>query len=120
MRDDVHLEDHRAARVRDRRRGRPPFECIACCCNAAHSAPIKRGSTRRSPNDLHPDRTAGISIGALNAAVIAGNLPEERVEKLRQFWELVTSPYPQWRTWGYGSDLTALLTGDAACTVLNQ
>ncbi len=40
---------------------------------------------------LHPDWTAGISIGAINADLIAGNPPEERVGKLRQFWELVTS-----------------------------
>ena len=43
--------------------------------------------------DLHPDWVAGISIGAVNAALIAGNPPEERVERLRQFWEAVsTSP----------------------------
>jgi NTE family protein len=32
---------------------------------------------------LHPDWTAGISIGAINAALIAGNPHEERVAKLR-------------------------------------
>ena len=41
--------------------------------------------------DLHPDWVAGISIGAVNAALIAGNPPEERVERLRQFWEAVRS-----------------------------
>ena len=40
--------------------------------------------------DLHPDWVAGISIGAVNAALIAGNPPEERVERLRQFWEAVS------------------------------
>ena len=33
--------------------------------------------------DLHPNWVAGISIGALNAAIIAGNPPERRVEQLR-------------------------------------
>src|SRR5262245_8458460 len=43
--------------------------------------------------NLHPDWVAGISIGAVNAALIAGNAPEKRVEKLREFWEAVsTSP----------------------------
>ena len=37
-----------------------------------------------------PDWVAGISIGAINAAIIAGNRPEERVEKLRRFWTQVT------------------------------
>jgi NTE family protein len=42
--------------------------------------------------DLHPDWVAGISIGATNAALIAGNPPERRVERLRSFWETVTRP----------------------------
>ena len=38
-----------------------------------------------------PSWLAGISIGAINAALIAGNSPEERVERLREFWTLVSS-----------------------------
>lgn len=38
-----------------------------------------------------PDWIAGVSIGAINAALIAGNPPEKRVERLREFWELVSS-----------------------------
>jgi NTE family protein len=34
---------------------------------------------------------AGVSIGAINAALIAGNAPERRVERLREFWEGVSS-----------------------------
>jgi NTE family protein len=34
---------------------------------------------------------AGISIGAINSAIIAGNPPEARVARLREFWELVSS-----------------------------
>jgi NTE family protein len=41
---------------------------------------------------LHPDWVAGISIGAVNAALIAGNPPEKRVERLREFWEAVSTP----------------------------
>lgn len=41
---------------------------------------------------VHPDWVAGISIGAVNSAIIAGNAPERRVERLRDFWETVTEP----------------------------
>ena len=40
---------------------------------------------------LPPQWVAGISIGAINAAIIAGNPPERRVARLREFWELVSS-----------------------------
>ena len=38
-----------------------------------------------------PAWVAGVSIGAINAALIAGNPPERRVQRLREFWELVSS-----------------------------
>ncbi|WP_449426905.1 DUF3734 domain-containing protein [Rhodanobacter umsongensis] len=41
---------------------------------------------------LQPDWLSGISIGALNAAIIAGNAPERRVERLREFWETICRP----------------------------
>jgi NTE family protein len=41
--------------------------------------------------DVHPDWVAGISIGAINSAIIAGNPPERRVERLREFWETISS-----------------------------
>jgi NTE family protein len=37
-----------------------------------------------------PSWVAGISIGSVNAAIIAGNPPEKRVERLREFWERVS------------------------------
>ena len=42
-------------------------------------------------NDCAPDWVAGISIGAINAALIAGNPPEHRVERLTTFWDRVSS-----------------------------
>ena len=45
--------------------------------------------------DLHPDWVAGISIGAINTALIAGNAPQARVDKLKEFWESVTTPFWQ-------------------------
>ena len=38
-----------------------------------------------------PEWIAGISIGAINSAIIAGNRPDQRVGKLRAFWDLVSS-----------------------------
>jgi NTE family protein len=41
-----------------------------------------------------PDWIAGISIGGINAALIAGNPPERRVERLREFWDIASSSDP--------------------------
>ncbi|MBP0614618.1 patatin-like phospholipase family protein [Jiella mangrovi] len=38
-----------------------------------------------------PDWVAGISIGAINAALVAGNKPGERTQALRTFWDRVSS-----------------------------
>jgi NTE family protein len=43
-----------------------------------------------------PDWVAGISIGAINAAIIAGNPPEHRVDRLRAFWDEITAPTSFW------------------------
>lgn len=40
-----------------------------------------------------PEWVAGISIGAINAALIAGNRPEDRAARLTTFWERVTSAH---------------------------
>lgn len=42
-------------------------------------------------NDFRPEWVAGVSIGAINAAIIAGNLPGNRRAKLRSFWEMVSA-----------------------------
>ncbi len=44
-----------------------------------------------SENGFTPGWIAGISIGAINGAIIAGNRPEDRVPRLRQFWDRVSS-----------------------------
>ena len=40
-----------------------------------------------------PNWIAGISIGAFNTALIAGNPPERRLDALREFWETISQPY---------------------------
>jgi NTE family protein len=49
-----------------------------------------------STSQYIPDWIAGISIGAINAAIIAGNAPDKRVERLRAFWEGITAPSSLW------------------------
>lgn len=51
-----------------------------------------------------PDWVVGSSVGAVNAAIIAGNRPQDRIAKLRQFWEAArqidywfTPPAGLWR-----------------------
>lgn len=48
---------------------------------------------------IEVDRVAGISIGAVNAAIIAGNPPERRVERLAAFWDKVTGALPSFPIW---------------------
>src|SRR5712671_3497074 len=50
---------------------------------------------------IHPNWIAGISIGAINAAIIAGNSPASRVDRLREFWTQVTSGSP-WPWFEFG------------------
>lgn len=51
---------------------------------------------------LRPSWVAGSSAGAVNAAIIAGNPPERRVERLRQFWENVSGDsYPAASFWSF-------------------
>ncbi|HST26895.1 MAG TPA: patatin-like phospholipase family protein, partial [Rudaea sp.] len=41
---------------------------------------------------IAPNWFAGISVGAINAALLAGNPPQRRVERLREFWERISVP----------------------------
>jgi NTE family protein len=62
---------------------RPPFERIALILQGggalgAYQADVYQALAEAN---LHPDWVAGISIGAVNSALIAGNPPEKRVER---------------------------------------
>jgi NTE family protein len=43
---------------------------------------------------VEPDWVIGTSIGAINAALISGNPPAQRLERLREFWERVEQAAP--------------------------
>jgi NTE family protein len=49
---------------------------------------------------MEPDWVCGVSIGAINSAIIAGNPPEARLEKLQIFWERITAR----KVWHYTPD----------------
>src|SRR5271163_1521700 len=40
---------------------------------------------------MEPDWVCGVSIGAINSAIIAGNPREHRLEKLLIFWDRITA-----------------------------
>lgn len=61
---------------------------------------------------FNPDWVAGISIGAINAALIAGNTPENRFRRLNEFWDKVSSQI-SWPALPWD-------TGDAANAALNE
>jgi NTE family protein len=67
--------------------------------------------------NLHPDWVAGISIGAINATIIAGNPPNLRVEKLREFWEGITN---SWFDVGARQVGSLLASGDSIRPSINQ
>ena len=66
---------------------------------------------------VEPHWVAGISIGAVNAALIAGNPPERRVERLREFWELASDD-PQLSPWCGTDAIRALMSQANAASAL--
>jgi len=74
-------------------RARPDFERIALLLQGGGALGSYQAGVYQAlaEADLHPDWVAGISIGAINSALICGNAPAKRVERLREFWEAVTT-----------------------------
>lgn len=68
------------------------------------------------PSKLH--WVAGVSIGAINAALIAGNAPQRRVERLHEFWTLVSSGVGSVAPWWEGVEPAAHLFSAAVSATL--
>jgi NTE family protein len=82
-----------------RSRTRPPFECIALLLQGGGALGAYQAGVYQAlaEANVHPDWVAGISIGAINSAIIAGNPPEQRIDRLRAFWEGITAnPLLDW------------------------
>jgi NTE family protein len=112
MPDSLHLP----LRKTHRSDARPPFEQIALLLQGGGALGAYQGGVYQALAEarVEPDWVAGISIGGLNAALIAGNPPEHRVDRLREFWCGVTE--------GWSAALAnpgGVLTGDLARTWLN-
>src|SRR5690554_4397005 len=72
----------------------PPYKTIALVLQGggalgAYQAGVFEGLQEAG---IPLNRLAGISIGALNTAIIAGNAPEHRLDRLRDFWETICQP----------------------------
>jgi NTE family protein len=50
--------------------------------------------------NIDPDWLCGVSIGAINSAIIAGNPPDRRLDRLHTFWDRITSR----KIWHYTPD----------------
>ena len=72
------------------------FGCVALLLKGGGALGAYQGGVYEAlaEAEIHPDWVAGISIGAINAAIIAGNAPEARAEKLRAFWESISVHFP--------------------------
>lgn len=73
---------------------KPDYDQIACCFQGggalgAYQVGILRALDERG---YYPDWFAGTSIGAINAAIAAGNDEKVRIEKMGQFWEKIATP----------------------------
>lgn len=70
-----------------------------------------------SRHKFEPDWVAGISIGAINAAIICGNPAERRLDRLREFWESITRG-PDSAPWLTGQQARRIYSEVAAATVM--
>src|SRR5271165_286992 len=83
---------------------RLPFECVALVLQGGGALGAYQAGVYEAlaEADINPDWAAGVSIGAINAAIIAGNEPAERIAKLRTFWQEITAnPLLDWLAAGH-------------------
>jgi NTE family protein len=98
---------------------RLPFEVVALVLQGGGALGAYQAGVYEalSETGIHPNWIAGMSIGAINAAIIAGNSPNARVDRLREFWTQVTGDGPWPGASNTGVDLAR---GDAFRQLLNQ
>ena len=72
---------------------RLPFECIALVLQGGGALGAYQAGVYEAlaETGIHPDWVAGVSVGAINGAIIAGNPPTSRIDRLREFWMHVTA-----------------------------
>ena len=106
-----------AKRKSHRNNERPPFDRIVLLLQGGGALGSYQAGVYQAMAEanLEPDWVAGISIGAINCAIIAGNPPEKRIERLHQFWEAVSSP-----PFGVQTLIAEEIKGDVARRAINQ
>jgi NTE family protein len=89
-----------------------PFERVALVLQGGGALGAYQAGVFEALHEAHIgiDWLCGTSIGAINGALIAGNPPGKRVERLREFWETVTKPAIRFPAFPWLSDLP--WTGD--------
>ena len=117
----THTTASRTARKSHRQLARPPFECIALLLQGGGALGAYQAGVYEALSEAHltPDWVAGISIGAVNAALVAGNPPNARVEKLREFWKLITTGGP-WDGIAQFAMPPSVMRGELTRGLLNQ
>src|SRR5277367_1608176 len=81
---------------------RPPFQCIALTLQGGGALGAYQAGVYEALAEagIEPDWVSGVSIGAINSAIIARNASERRVEALLELWSHITE-----RTlWVHASD----------------
>lgn len=95
-----------------------PFESVALLLQGGGALGAYQAGVYQAlfEANVEPTWVAGISIGAINSAIIAGNPSEGRVARLREFWELASDGAHAggWLNWW------SPFTGDAARKWINQ
>jgi NTE family protein len=105
---------------------RLPFESVALVLQGGGALGAYQAGVYEALAEagIHPDWVAGMSIGAINAAIIAGNPPNSRIDQLREFWTHVTSNgawpsfNPAYFGWGNNDSMRNLINHASASRAL--
>jgi NTE family protein len=119
------LHEGRRAPPEPARHGSTRFECVALVLQGGGALGAYQAGVYEKllESGVEPTWISGISIGAINSAIIAGNAREQRVARLREFWELVSTasdgvPGDQWTTFALADPMRVWLNQLAAGRVL--
>ena len=98
---------------------RLPFEVVALVLQGGGALGAYQAGVYEALSEagIHPNWISGVSIGAINAAIIAGNPPDTRIDRLRDFWTQVTAdgPWP-----GAGDACFSFAKGVTMRQLINQ
>jgi len=73
---------------------RVPFDRVVLVLQGGGALGAYQGGVYQALHEskIEVNWICGTSIGGINGALIAGNQPERRVERLREFWDAITRP----------------------------